>query len=161
MTFTITLTRTRIAIAATLVAMAGAGAAIAATDGPNGSAAVGPRTLIASPANSPVDFPGVRAARQGKPLPTGYVAVAHDVSITRGETTIYPTFTLRCPKGKRLKTFAAFGRLGPQIVGRSPFVRRRAFQYRNKPDWGVVVDFNRKQTPVGATVQGTVYGLCR
>jgi len=149
------------ATVAGLLAAAGALAVVPSSADTDAATTVGPRVLIASPANSPEDFPGERRARAGKPLPKGFVAVAHRVSITRGATTVYPTFTLRCPEGKRLKTFAARGAVAPQIVGRSPFVRRREFEYANKPEWGVVVDFNRRLTPVGQTVTGTVYGLCR
>jgi hypothetical protein len=152
--------RTAIATAAAVVCVVGGGVAIAG-NGPDTTSSVGPRVLIASPAPSPVHFPGVPAARAGEPLPRGYVAVSHDVSITRGDTVAYPAFTLRCPEGKRLKTFATKGEVSPQIVGRSPFVRRREFGYRNKRRWGVVVSFNLRAVGGGETVAGTVYGLCR
>jgi hypothetical protein len=149
-------------VSATVAGLLAAGGAWAVTGGgPDTTMSVGPRLLISSPENSPVDFPGEKRARAGKPLPEGFVAVAHRVTVTRGKTTSYPSFTLRCPEGKRLKTFAQEGDIAPQIVGRSPFVRRRAFEYANKAQWGVVVDYPKKTTKVGDTLTGTVYGLCR
>jgi hypothetical protein len=156
---TIATPRTAAVVVAAACAV-GAGAAVAG-GGPDTTSSVGPRVLTSAPAPSPVHFPGVPAARAGEPLPRGYVAVGHDVSITRGKALAYPAFTLRCPAGKRLKTFAARGEVAPQIVGRSPFVRRREFGYRNKPSWGVVVDFDVRAVGVGDTAAGTVYGLCR
>jgi hypothetical protein len=156
-----TIATLRTAIAVAVVACVVGGGAAVAGGGPDTMSSVGPRVLTASPAPSPVHFPGVAAARAGEPLPRGYVAVSHDVSITRGKTVAYPTFTLRCPDGKRLKTFAAEGAVAPQIVGRSPFVRRREFGYRNKPSWGVVVSFDLHAVGVGETAAGTVHGLCR
>ena len=158
---TIATLRTAAAAAVVVVVCVVGGGAAVAGGGPDATSSVGPRVLTASPAPSPVDFPGVPAARAGEPLPRGYVAVGHDVSITRGKTVAYPTFTLRCPSRKRLKTFAASGEVAPQIVGRSPFVRRREFGYRNKRSWGVVVNFDVRTVGVGETVAGTVYGLCR
>jgi hypothetical protein len=159
------MTRSTLKTAVVSAAVAGlltAGGALAVTGGGSDtSISVGPRLLYTPPENSPVDFPGERRARVGQPLPSGFVAVAHRVTVIRGKTTAYPSFTLRCPEGKRLKTFAADGNIAPQIVGRTPFVRRRSFSYRNKPDWGVVVDYPKKTTHVGDTLTGNVYGLCR
>jgi hypothetical protein len=156
-----TIATLRTAAVAGAVACVVGGTAAVAGGGPDTTSSVGPRVLTASPAPSPADFPGVSAARAGEPLPRGYVVVSHNVSITRGKKVAYPTFTVRCPGEKMLQTFAAGGEIAPQIVGRSPFVRRRQFGYRNKRSWGVVVGFNTREVGVGESAAGTVHGLCR
>ena len=117
--------------------------------------------LIASPALSPADFPGVRTARLRRPLPPGYVAVGHRVTVTVGRRAAYPTFTVSCPRGKTLRTFASGGSIGVQIVGPSTIIRERAFDYVGKPRWAVLASYSTRGVSVGDTVSGTIYGLCR
>lgn len=151
----------RTAVAAAAVAtLLTAGAAIALDPGDT-AITVSARTTIHAPSASPVDFPGVREARRGQPLPAGHTAIGYRVSITRGETTAYPSFTMQCPVGKRLRTMALQGEIGPQVIGANPFVRRRDFDYIGRRSWGVIADYNRRTVAVGETATGTVYGLCR
>jgi hypothetical protein len=152
--------RTAAAAAITAALLAG-GAAIAQNGTRDAAITVGARTIISGQDPSPVDFPGLRGDRPGRPLPSGYAAVGYRVSITRGAVKALPTFVVRCPAGKRLVTMAASeGRIAPQVVGLTPFVRRRAFEYQGSPSWGVVVDI-APSVATGQTVTGTVYGLCR
>ncbi len=157
------ITRTAIAAAAA-AALLVAGAAVAQTVAPPApgttTISVGPRVQLAAGATDPTDFPGVKD-RKGQPIPSQYRAIAYDVSITRGSVETYPAFTVRCPPGRKLVTFAATGSVAPQIVGFTPFVRRRAFGYEGKASWGVIVDYDRRVTGVGQTASGTVYALCR
>jgi hypothetical protein len=147
------------AIAAALMA---SGAAIAQNGGDDTTTSVSDRTVISGSTPSPIDFPGLKGNNRGKPLPTGYSAVAYRVSYTRGAIEALPTFVVRCPAGKRLVTMGASeGRIAPQVVGLTPFVRRRAFQYQGSRSWGVVVDFNVRGIAKGQTISGSVYGLCR
>ena len=120
-------------------------------------------TFRAAPAVAPTDFPGVREARRGKPLPTGYVIVGHRVEMTVGRRPAYPTFTIACPRGKTLRTFAQEegGKVGLQIVGPTPFARRSGSDYVSEPRWAVIADYARRGVRAGDTVSGTVYGLCR
>ena len=156
-----TILRTGLA-AAIVAALLATGAAIAQNQSGDAAMTVGNRTIITGQDPSPVDFPGLRGDRPGRPLPAGYAAVGYRVTITRGAVKALPTFVVRCPAGKRLVTMAASdGRLAPQVVGLTPFVRRRAFEYAGSPSWGVVVDFNSRGVTTGQTVSGTVYGLCR
>lgn len=152
----------RSGLAAAIVAvLLATGAAIAQNGTDDAAMTVGKRTIISGQDVSPVDFPGLRGDRPGRPLPAGYTAVGYRVSITRGAVKALPTFVVRCPAGKRLVTMAASeSRVGPQVVGLTPFVRRRAFEYQGSPSWGVVVDIDPR-VAVGQTVSGTVYGLCR
>ena len=122
---------------------------------------VGARQLLEAGAPSPADFPGVRGDARGVPIARGATVVGYRVTVTRGQTAAFPTFTMRCPRGKVLKTFAADGEVGPHIVGRSPFVRRTEVGYANQPAWGVGVGYATRTTPVGGTRTGTVYGYCR
>ena len=152
----------KIAIAAACVgSLLGTGVVIGQEGQSDSTFSVGPRQLLQAGEPSPTDFPGIRGDARGRPIARGATVIGYAVTITRGETLSYPTFTIRCPRGKVLKTFAQTGGISPAIVGRSPFVRRRAFEYRNKPDWGVVVDFNAREVTRGETTTGTVYGYCR
>ena len=157
---TTTILRTGLA-AAIVAALLATGAAIAQNQTSDAAMTVGARTIISGQDPSPVDFPGLRGDRPGRPLPSGYAAVGYRVSVTRGAVTALPTFVVRCPAGKRLITMAASeSRIGPQVVGLTPFVRRRSFEYQGSPSWGVVVDIDSRVAR-GQTVSGTVYGLCR
>lgn len=126
------------------------------------SITVSPPIVLRAPALAPADFGGVRTARRGKPLPAGYVAVGHRVTITLGTRRAYPAFTIACPAGKTLRTFAhkPGGGVVVQLVGRSPIVRVRSFDYVGEASWAVIADYNGR-TPAGTTLTGTIYGLCR
>ena len=159
-----TIIRTAVAAASVSALLAG-GAAIAQTGAPTApgttSMSVGPRVELPAGAIDPTDFPGVHDDRRGQPIPSRFRAISYAVSITRGTTETYPTFTVRCPAGRKLFTFASTGGVGPQIVGYTPFIRRRGFDYSGKSSWGVVADYNRRDVKVGETVTGTVYAICR
>jgi hypothetical protein len=147
------------AIAAALMA---SGAALALDSSSDTTTSVSDRTIISGSDPSPIDFPGLKGDQRGKPLPSGYAAVGYRVSYTRGAIEALPTFVVRCPVGKHLVTMGASqGRIAPQVVGLTPFVRRRAFEYQGSRSWGVVVDFNVRGVAKGQTISGSVYGLCR
>jgi len=81
------------------------------------------------------------------------------VTITRGAVKALPTFVVRCTAGKRLVTMAASeSRIAPQVVGLTPFVRRRAFEYVGSPRRGVGVHFDSPGRPTGPTVPRARYG---
>ena len=50
---------------------------------------------------------------------------------------------------------ASEGRIAPQVVGLTPFVRRRAFEYQGSRSWGVVVDFDIRGVAKGQTISGS------
>lgn len=159
-----TIIRTAVAAAGVAALLAG-GAAVAQTGAPvargTTSMTVGPRVELPAGAINPTDFPGVHDDRRGQPIPSRFRAVSYAVSITRGTTETYPTFTVRCPTGRKLFTYANTGGIGAQIVGYTPFIRRRGFDYSGKSSWGVVADYNRREVQIGETVTGTIYALCR
>ena len=156
-----TILRTGLAAAIAAVLLA-AGAAVALDASGDTATTVSDRVVISGQDPNPVDFPGLRGDKPGQPLPAGYSAVGYRVTYTPGAVKALPTFVVRCPVGKRLVTMAASnGRIAPQVVGLTPFVRRRAFDYQGSRSWGVVVDFNLRGVAKGQTISGTVYGLCR
>jgi hypothetical protein len=147
------------AIAAALMA---SGAAIAQNGDDDTTTSVSDRFVISGSTPSPIDFAGLKGDNKGKPLPKGYSAVGYRVSYTRGAIKALPTFVVRCPVTKHLVTMGASeGRIAPQVVGLTPFVRRRAFEYQGSRSWGVVVDFDFRGVAKGQTISGSVYGLCR
>ncbi len=156
--------RTAIAAAAA-AALLVAGGAVAQSGAPAApgttTMTVGPRVVLPVGAPDPTDFPGISDDRRGQPIPSKYRVISYDVTITRGTSEAYPAFTVRCPVGRTLATFSTTGKVAPQIVGYTPFVRRREFAYAGKKSWGVIVDYDRRTTGVGATASGTVYALCR
>lgn len=155
------LTRTMAVLAAAL-ALVGAGAAIAQQGEPGTStASVGPRTELAPGTRWPVNFPGIRGDDAHQVIPSKYRVVKYHVSFVRGAQAVYTTFTARCPGGRTLQTFAYSGSVYPQIVGRTPFIRRTTFDYVGQPSWGIVVDFNARTSKPGDTVSGTIYAVCR
>ena len=153
--------RTGLAAAIAAALLAG-GAAIAQNATGDTSMSVSARTIISGQDPDPIDFPGLHGDKPGQPLPSGYAAVGYRVTYTLGAVKALPTFVVRCPAGKHLVTMGASdGRIAPQVVGLTPFVRRRAFEYRGSSSWGVVVDFDTRGVSKGQTISGTVYGLCR
>ncbi len=132
-----------------------AAAAVAAAVEPGGqdtTMAVSPRVLIAAPARSPVDFPGVPRARAGRPLPRGYVAVARDVRITRGGEVAYAALRMACPARRTWRTAAVDGELGASVLDRVVSRKRSVL---------VMATVDTRLTAPGETATGTIYALCR
>jgi hypothetical protein len=146
--------RSRRAIAATLVAVttlaAGGGVALADAAADT-TITVSPRTLIAAPQNSPIDFAGVAKARAGMSLPKGYVAVARVVTFIRGGESAFAAMRMTCPKGKSWRTGGADGDLGATMLDRRASGKRSVLVMASPLTGGVA----------GEVVAGTVYGLCR
>ena len=148
--------------AAVAAALMASGAAVALVSSSDTTTSVSDRTVISGSDPSPIDFPGLKGDKPGQPLPKGYAAVGYRVSYTRGAIKALPSFVVRCPAGKHLVTMGASeGRIAPQVVGLTPFVRRRSFEYQGSNSWGVVVDFDFRGVAKGQTITGSVYGLCR
>jgi hypothetical protein len=137
---------------AVVAVLAGAAGASAAADGPDTTTAVSPRTVLAAPDRSPVDFPGVAKARAGEPLPDGYAAVARDVRITRGREIAYAALRMACPKGKTWRTGAVSGDISVSVLDRA---------VSNKRSVLVMASLEPRDTALGQTAAGTVYALCR
>ena len=146
--------RLRRAIAATLAAVttlaAGAGVALADAAADT-TIAVSPRTLVAAPQNSPIDFAGVANARAGKSLPNGYVAVARAVTFTRGGESAFAAMRMTCPKGKSWRTGGAGGDLEVVVLDRRALGKRSVLVMASPRAAGIS----------GEVVGGTAYGLCR
>jgi hypothetical protein len=143
---------TTLAAAATL---AGAGASAASAQSADSVVTVSPRSVVAAaPANSPIDFAGVRTARRGRPLPADNVVIGRKVAITRGSEVAYGALTLRCPADHpRLRSLGFTGQVAPQVLFPLRYVGKRAVN--------VMVTYNARAIPVGGTAQGTVLALCR
>jgi len=144
--------RTAVAVLAVVATLTGAAATYAAAGAADTTTAVAPRVLIAAPANSPVDFPGVSSARARQPLPTGFVAVARDVKITRGGEVAYAAMRMSCPKGKTWRTGASRGAIAISVLDRS---------VSNKRSVLAMASFDTRRTARGETAAGTIYALCR
>ncbi len=141
---------TRAVVAAGAAALAVAGPAVA--EAPSDTTiAVSPRTLIAAPAKSPISFPGVAGARQGRPLPKGYVAVARDVRITRGAETAFAAMRMTCPAGRSWRTGGAAGEIGVSVLDRRVTGKRSV----------LVLVSASSQVARGEAATGTAYALCR
>jgi hypothetical protein len=139
-------------IATATLAAAGTGAVAVAAEGSPTTIAVSPRVLVAAPAASPADFPGVARARAGRPLPGGYVAVGRDVRITRGAEAAYAALRLTCPHGKTWRTGAATGDVALTVLDRV---------VSKKGSVLVMATFDARATALGQTTAGTIYALCR
>lgn len=140
---------TAAALAATAALATGAGAAVAAQDDAPTQITVGSTVTLSAGENAPFDAPGVQAIRLRKPIPQGYVLVGRQVSITGGDQVAWGAGKLTCPAGKTLRTMGHVGQVAPQPGG-AEYVGRRAYS----------VIFDGRVTK-GATISGTVYGVCR
>ena len=143
---------TTLAATATL---AGGAVSAASAQSADSVVTVSPRSVVATaPANSPIDFAGVRSARRGRPLPADNIVIGRKVSMTRGSEVAYGALTLRCPADHpRLRSLGFTGQVAPQVL----FPRN----YAGKRSVNVMVTYNARTVPVGGTAQGTVLALCR
>jgi hypothetical protein len=139
-----------VAAIAALGAGAGAGAAIAESPADT-TMSVSPRTVVAAPARSPLDFPGVPGAVAGRPLPKGYVAVARDVRITRGDEPASAALRMTCSAGTTWRTAGAAGDVGVSVLDRRVAGKRSV----------LVLASAVPRVAAGQTATGTVYALCR
>jgi hypothetical protein len=138
------------AAAVAVIATLGAGVAIAESPADT-TMSVSPRTVVAAPARSPLDFPGVPGAVAGRPLPTGYVVVARDVRITPGGETAFAALRMTCPKGKTWRTGGTGGDVGVSVLDRRIAGKRSV----------LVLASAVPRVAMGDTASGTVYALCR
>jgi hypothetical protein len=143
-------TSTAAAIVASVAALGAAAAAIAGAPADT-TMSVSPRASVAAPARSPIGFPGVPGAVAGRPLPTGYVAVARDVRITRGGETAFAAMRMTCPKGTSWRTGAVSGDLGVSVLDRRVAGKRSV----------LVLASAAPRIAAGDIATGTVYALCR
>jgi len=144
----------RVVVATAVVAsfaMVGAAGPAGADAPADTTISVSPRTLVAAPDKSPIDFPGVPSAVQGRPLPKGYVAVARDVRITRGGETAFAAMRMTCPKGKTWRTGGTSGSVGVSVLDRRATGKRSV----------LVLASAAPRVAAGATAGGTIYALCR
>jgi len=132
-----------IAALAAVAALGTTGIAGAAPDGPT-QVTVEPVPTLKAGDTAPVDAAGVKAIRRGKPIPSGYVLIGQKVTVKRGKIPAGANLFVKCPDGKRLKTFGTTGRAG--------FIA-----YRNY--------VNHRQTYVASysasDATGTIYAVCR
>ena len=112
---------------------------------------VSPRTVVAAPAASPLDFPGAPGVAAGRPLPKGYVAVARDVRITRGGEAAYVAMRMTCPKGGTWRTGGASGAVALSVLDRRVAGKRSVLVLASAGGRGAA----------GDTAAGTVFALCR
>ncbi len=124
---------------------AGAAAGTAgALDGDTTSTVGPPKQLVAG-ATAPFDAPGVKAIRQGKAIPAGYVLVGRTVATKAGRGSAGAAIRLSCPSGKVLQTLGATGRTGLQLTQK--YLGRSATNVMSLDGRG--------------STSGTVYGVCR
>jgi hypothetical protein len=142
---------TWVAAAVASIAALGLATAAGAQAPPDTTISVSPRVLIGAPQKSPVDFPGVPKARAGQPLPTGYVAVARGVKITRGADDASAAMRMTCPRGRTWRTGASAGDVAIGVLDRRVTGKRSV----------LVLASALNSVDQGATATGTVYSLCR
>jgi hypothetical protein len=131
------------ALTAAAVLAGGTGTALAQTQGQGDTTiTVGPRVTLNAGDTAPFDAPGVRAVRQGKPIPSGYVLVGRKV--TGGGGGVGASIRFTCPDGKRLRTFGVTGHAG--FSAPRTYVNHRS----------TIID-----SILGADTNGTVYAVCR
>src|SRR3954452_15553284 len=93
-------TRNVITVIALLVAVVAVAATSAVGAGQTDSTiTVKPAHVLSAGDIGPVDGPGVKSIRRGKPIPTDYKILARDVSLTRGSQAAWGAFRMQCPKG--------------------------------------------------------------
>ncbi len=128
-------------------------AAVAGAEAPpvDTTITVSPRVVIAAPQKSPIDFPGVAAARAGRALPQGYVAVARTVRIQRGAESAFAALRMTCPKGKTWRTGGSSGAIGVTVLDRRVGGKRSV----------LVLASAAPSVGAGAAATGAVYSLCR
>ena len=136
----------------TLLPLVAAGAAVLGLAGaaPAGAAQVGPQQELRAPARYPESLPGCspRCVR-GRTIRRGWVVLRRQVRLDARERRT--SVRLRCPGGRRFRTFGNAGDVLIQIPeGQLPYDRRSR----------VRLVAERLLTPVGRPARGTVYAVC-
>jgi hypothetical protein len=135
------------ALAATAVLGAG-GTALAATSGDAPTTVtVAPAPTLKAGATAPFDAAGVRAIRQGKAIPSGYVLIGFTVKVDRGAKMAGAALRFACPDGKRLRTFGTTGHAGFASDGR--YVGHKVAWVTSTP------------SAANAGSEGILYAVCR
>jgi hypothetical protein len=140
------------AAAAAVASIATLGAGVAIAQAPaDTTMSVSPRTVVAAPDRSPLDFAGVPGAVAGRPLPKGYAVVARDVRITRGGEPAFAALRMTCPVGKTWRTAGAAGDVDVSVLDRRVAGKRSV----------LVLASAVARLATAETATGTVYTLCR
>ena len=127
------------------VLSAGAVTTANAVDGDTAVTIGAPKSLVAGD-KAPFDAPGVKAIREGKTIPAGYVLVGRTVNIDADTAAADAAVRLSCTGDKTLRTLGLTGNAGLQI-GR---------EYVGKKSTNVM-SLGRR----GGDASGAVYGVCR
>jgi hypothetical protein len=138
---------TIIATLAIASSLAGVGAAIAANSATPTTVTVTPVPALQAGDTAPGSAPGVKAIRENKPIPSGYVLIGQKVDVQRGDWFAGAALRFSCPGEKRLRTFL--------ITGQAGFGADR--QYFNHKAAYVVSMPNHKLEQAS----GVVYAVCR
>jgi hypothetical protein len=135
-----------IAATAAVALVAGGGAAALAAGGDT-TITVSPPTQLTAGQKAPFDAPGVKAIRQGKAIPKGYVLVGQRVEVKRGAKTAGAALRFACPDNKVLKTFG--------LTGHAGFSALRSYPGKHTTD---IISY---PPPTMQDAVGTVYAVCR
>ncbi|HKE81394.1 MAG TPA: hypothetical protein VKB54_18900 [Solirubrobacteraceae bacterium] len=135
-----------IAATAAVALLVGGGAAALAAGGDT-TVTVSPPTQLTAGQKAPFDAPGVKAIRQGKAIPKGYVLVGQKVQYKIGAKTAGAALKFSCPNGKVLKTFG--------ITGKAGFLALRDYPDHHQTD---IISYPPPNTK---DASGTVYAVCR
>src|SRR5262245_19082240 len=142
------MSKSRQIIAATAaVALLACGGAAALAAGGDATVTVSPPTQLVAGQKAPFDAPGVKAIRQGKTIPNGYVLVGQKVQYKLGAKTAGAALKFACPDGKVLKTFG--------VTGKAGFLAMRDYPGRHTTD---IISY---PPPTTTDATGTVYAVCR
>jgi len=127
------------------VLSAGAVTTATAGDGDTSVTVGAPKSLVAGD-KAPFDAPGVKAIREGKAIPAGYVLPGRTVTVEAGTGAVGAAIRYACPSDKTLRTFGTTGTVGLSIDRK--YVGRRSTN---------VMSIGRS----GKDTSGAVYAVCR
>jgi hypothetical protein len=108
-------TTTFVAAALATAALGAGGTALAQTGGGSSTLTavqVSPAPTLSAGTTAPFDAPGVKAIRQGRPIPSGYTLVGYRIQVHRGTKMAGAALRFQCPDDKRLRSFGVVGDAG-------------------------------------------------
>jgi hypothetical protein len=110
---------------------------------------------LSAGATAPFDAPAVKAVRQGKAIPKGYVLIGYRIQVHRGTKMAGAALRFQCPDHKLLRSFGTVGHAGFASTNGGDYVGHNV-------TWAMSTPGMRAADGTAITdADGILYAVCR